>query len=157
MENKYMKRTHALVLVMSLILLTFLHREGLSQSVDRVGTVVGGRANELNAFLLKDEITENLGLPAIHKDLGDINQTLTETFDKEIENLLKYIEEFKPREEVITVTVYRNSSESGDDGGGSGNSTWDHGGDDGGDGGSSGSDSGNSGGTGGSGGDNGGC
>ena len=123
-----------------------------AQTLDKTGRVVGGRTGDVDTLSLKNEMTRDVGLPQIHDDINNVNTVISEVIDTEITELATYIENFTPREEVITVTVYRTSYSGGGDDGGGGDGGGDGGGGGGGGGGSGGGGSG-----GGSGGDGAGC
>jgi len=77
------------------------------ETLERAGHVVGGQTGDLDTLALTNAMTEGVDLPRTHENLNVINSTVQSVVESEIARLEEYVNTFKPREEVITVTVYR--------------------------------------------------
>lgn len=122
----HMKNITLLLSMTCLVGLNTLAKAQTPPTAQRAGRLVGGE-NNVGIHNLKIGLTENLDLDKLNKEIEDAKNVSTIVVGAECKLIQEYIDNFEPREEIITVTVYRdgstdgdNSSDDGGDDGGSG-------------------------------------
>jgi hypothetical protein len=100
-----------------------------AQTVEKSGRAIADQASEVNTLRLNELMTEGVDINTLVTNVDDVRTVLSTVIKLEADRIEEFITNFRPRNEVITVTIYGRPDtpdgweRQGDDGGGDGGSS----------------------------------
>lgn len=99
-----------------LMAVSFTICDSAAQEVQKSGQLLNDQSRAISEKNLENLLINDLQLEIITGNVRQIRDLTSNVISYEADRIEKYISYFRPREEVITVTIY-NHTHDGDDGG----------------------------------------